>query len=72
MFTLEVGGRHIAVTKGSEGEPHAAFATNECKRSLRVKTTDGIPLWNGTDSFRIRDATPGEVPAFVRRETQDG
>ena len=66
MFTLEIGGRPVAMTKGNEGEARAAFAADEFKSGLQTKTADGVPLWNGVDSFRVREATPSEVRAFVQ------
>ena len=70
MFTLEIGGRPIAMTKGNEGEARAAFAADEFKSGLPTKSADGVPLWNGADPFRVREATPrrGVRLRFVRRE----
>jgi len=66
MFTLEILGTPIAVTKGNESEARAAFEDPEFKRRLLLMESDGKPLWNGTDPLKVRRATPAEVHAIVQ------
>jgi hypothetical protein len=66
MFTLEVDGAPIAVTKGNEGEARAIFESAEFRNKLRRMESDGEPLWNGGGQFTIRPATTAEIRAFVQ------
>lgn len=66
MFTLAVEGTPIAVTKGNESEARAVFEKAEFKSKLRMMESDGKPLWNGTDGFRIRPASGSEIRALVQ------
>jgi hypothetical protein len=66
MFTLEVDGAPIAVTKGNEGEARAIFESTEFRDKLRRMESDGRPLWTGADQSRIRPASPAEIRAFVQ------
>lgn len=66
MFTLEIGGAPVAVTKGNEGEARALFEDAAFKDKLRTLESDGRSLWNGTDVFRIRPASGAEIRAFVQ------
>jgi hypothetical protein len=66
MFTLEVDGAPVAVTKGNEGEAHAIFDSAEFKEKLRRMESDGKPLWNGGEGWRIRPASRAEIRAFVQ------
>jgi hypothetical protein len=66
MFTLEIAGAPVAVTKGNESEAHALFASTAFTDKLRTLESDGRPLWNGADPFRIRAASAAEIRAFVQ------
>lgn len=66
MFTLEVDGEPVAVTKGNRGEARAIFEGAEFKDKLRRMESDGQPLWGGGDRFTIRPASPSEIRAFVQ------
>jgi hypothetical protein len=66
MFTLEVDGAPVAVTKGNAGEARAAFDSAEFKDKVRKMESDGRPLWNGSGQFTIRPATAAEIRAFVQ------
>jgi hypothetical protein len=66
MYTLEIEGTPVAVTKGNEGEARAIFDGQEFKTKLRGMTSDGRPLWTGAGGFRIRPATGPEIRAFVQ------
>ena len=66
MFTLEVAGAPVAVTKGNESEAHALFGSAAFTEKLRTLESNGRPLWNGADPFRIRAASAAEIRAFVQ------
>jgi hypothetical protein len=66
MFTLEVAGAPVAVTKGNESEAQALFGAAAFTDKLRILESDGRPLWNGADPFRIRPASAAEIRAFVQ------
>jgi hypothetical protein len=65
MFTLEVNGTPIAVTKGNEGEARAVFEDPAFEQKLRGLESNGRPLWNGTDLLSVRPASRAEVRALV-------
>lgn len=65
MFTLEVNGTPIAVTKGNEGEARAVFEDPAFGQKLRSLESDGKPLWNGSDLLAIRPASRSEIRALV-------
>jgi hypothetical protein len=66
MFTLEVDGAPVAVTKGNPGEARAIFDGSEFRDKLRKMESDGRPLWNGSGRFTIRPASAAEIRAFVQ------
>ena len=65
MFTLEVGGTPIVVTKGNEGEARAVFQDPAFQQKLRGLESNGRPLWNGSDLVEIRPASRSEIRALV-------
>jgi hypothetical protein len=65
MFTLEVNGTPIAVTKGNEGEARAVFEDAAFRQKLHGLESDGKPLWNGSDPLLLRPATRSELRALV-------
>jgi hypothetical protein len=65
MFTLEVGGTPIAVTKGNEGEARAVFEDQAFGQKLRNLESNSRPLWNGSDPLGIRPASRAEIRALV-------
>jgi len=64
MFTLEIGGRPIAITDAEEAQARAIFESGEFKQDLAVMTSDGVPLWDGKARLSIRPASDDEVSAF--------
>ena len=66
MFTLEVDGAPIAVTKGNRAEAQATFDSGEFRQKLRTMESDGTALWNGGGRLSIRPASPSEIRAFVQ------
>lgn len=66
MFTLEVDGAPVAVTKGNRGEARVIFEGAEFRDKLRRMESDGQSLWSGGGHFSIRPASPSEIRAFVQ------
>jgi hypothetical protein len=64
MFTLEIGGRPVAITNADEARAWAIFESDQFKQDLTVLTSDGIPLWDGRARLSIRPASDEEVAFF--------
>lgn len=64
MFTLEIGGRPIAITDADEALAWAIFESDEFKQDLRILTSDGEPLWDGKARLSIRLSSDEEISAF--------
>jgi hypothetical protein len=64
MFTLEIGGKPIAITDAEEAQARDIFESDEFKRDLTAMTSEGAPLWDGQAPLTIRPATQQEVAAF--------
>ena len=64
MFTLEIGGKPIAITDAEEAQARDIFESDEFKRDLTAMTSEGAPLWDGQAPLTIRPATEQEVAAF--------
>lgn len=64
MFTLEIGGRPIAITDADEAQAWAIFESDEFRQDLTVLTSDGEPLWDGNARLSIRPASEEEISSF--------
>ncbi|RDI60978.1 hypothetical protein [Microvirga subterranea] len=64
MFTLEIGGRPVAVTDAEEAQAWAIFESDEFRQDLTVLTSGGLPLWDGKARLSIRPSSDEEVSAF--------
>jgi len=64
MFTLEIGGKPIAITDTEEAQAREIFESDEFRQDLTVMTSEGAPLWDGQAPLRIRPASQEEVAAF--------
>jgi hypothetical protein len=64
MFTLEIGGKPIAITDADESQARAIFESDEFKQDLTAMTSDRIPLWDGRALLTIRPASREETAAF--------
>ncbi len=64
MFTLEIGGRPIAVTDANEADAKAIFESGAFKQDLTALTSEGAPLWDGRAPLSIRPASQQEVAEF--------
>jgi hypothetical protein len=64
MFTLEIGGKPVAITDADEAQARAIFESDEFKQDLTVMTTEGTPLWDGQAPLNVRSASQEETAAF--------
>jgi len=64
MFTLEIGGKPIAITDTEEAQAREIFESDEFRQDLTVMTSEGAPLWDGQAPLLIRSASQEEVAAF--------
>ena len=68
MFTLEIGGRPVAITDADEAQARAIFESDDFKHDLTAMTSDGTPLWDGRAPLTVRPALQDEIAEF---ETPD-
>ena len=61
MFTLEIGGKPVAVTDANEAQARAIFESDEFKQDLTAMTSQGSPLWDGRAPLTIRPASQDEI-----------
>ena len=64
MFTLEIGGKPVAITDADEAQARAIFESNEFRRDLTAMTSQGAPLWDGRTPLTIRPASQNEMAEF--------
>lgn len=63
MFTLEIGGKAIAVVDADEARARAVFESDVFKQDLTVMTSQRTPLWDGTAPLNVRPASQQERAA---------
>ena len=61
MFTLEIGGRPVAITDAGEQEAHRVFDGEQFKHDMQRWRTDGGPVWDGKAAMKVRAATKDEI-----------
>ena len=64
MFTLEIGGRAIAVMNADEQEAREFFEGEAFLDDLRTMESDGAAIWDGKSPLTVRKASDDEVQAF--------
>jgi len=64
MFTLEIGGKPIAITDAEEVQARDIFESDEFRQDLTAMTSEGTPLWDGRAPLTVRPASPEEVAIF--------
>ncbi len=57
MFTVEIGGKPVAITDADEAQAREIFESGEFKRDLTAMTSQGTPLWDGRTPLTIRPAS---------------
>jgi len=71
MFTLEIGGKPIAVTDAEADEARELFESEPFKADLRRLLSDGTPLWDGSAALTVRAASEEEVAEFEDSEDEE-
>lgn len=64
MFTVEIGGRAIAVTNADESQARELIESEEFREDLTVILSDGKPVWDGKTEIGLRPATKDEEEEF--------
>ena len=64
MFTLEIGGRAVAIASADKKAAEAFFTSDLFKMDMKRWQAGGAPVWDGSTNFRVREATPEEVGKF--------
>ena len=71
MFTLEIGGKAIAVTDAEEAEARELFESEEFRDDLKAMESDGAPLWDGKAPLTVRAASDEERADFEEMEEDE-
>jgi hypothetical protein len=66
MFTLEIGGRPVAMTDASEERAHELFAGQMFKAHLGQLVSQGQRLWDGIAPLVVRPSSKDEIVRFKR------
>jgi hypothetical protein len=64
MFTLEIGGRAIAMTDADDSQARELFGSEDFKNDLRLLESEGRPLWDGSAPLDVRPSSEDEIEAF--------
>ena len=64
MFTIEIGGKPVAVVDAIESDARELLEQSEFRDDLTSLTSGGKPLWDGKAALTMRPATPEEVDEF--------
>ena len=72
IFVLEIKGTAVlAFEADSMDDANAYAASAEEHEDLTELTSNGAPLWNGTDEIAVRAATPAEADLFEEQRGED-
>ncbi|MCQ4160631.1 hypothetical protein NON00_11905 [Roseomonas sp. GC11] len=71
MFTLEIGGRPIAVIGTEEEDAQDLVANPAFREDLLRLLSDDQPLWDGQAELRLRPATEEEIAEFDESEDDE-
>jgi hypothetical protein len=66
MFTLEIGGRPVAMTDAGEERAHELFEGQMFKAHLGQLVSQGHPLWDGIAHLVVRPSLEDEIVRFKR------
>ena len=64
MFTLEIGGKAIAITDAGEGQARELFGSEDFKDDLLALESGGRPLWDGEAALTVRRSSDAEIETF--------
>lgn len=71
MFTLEIGGKAVAVTDADEATARELFESEEFREDLKSLSSDGQPIWDGKAAFNIRQSNKDESDEFAAADFAD-
>jgi len=72
MFTLEIGGRAIAVIDTDEEDARELVTSEPFRADLQRLLSDDLPLWDGKAPLTVRAATEAEIAEFDESEDEPG
>ena len=64
MFTLEIGGKPIALIDADHTEAVEFFEAETFKQDMQRWISDGKPIWDGQAEFNVRAASGDEIAHF--------
>lgn len=64
MFTLEIGGKAVAVTNAAGDQARELFLSDSFRQDLISFRSAGRPLWDGSAHLMIRAASEDEIGIF--------
>jgi hypothetical protein len=64
MFTVEIGGKPIAVTDADEPAARGLFEGQHFRHDMQRWLSDGKPIWDGRAPFNVRPASRDEEARF--------
>lgn len=72
IFVLEIKGVAVLAFEADNLDDARAYAANAGEREdLTQLTSNGAPLWNGTDDIGVRQATDAEKDLFEEQRGAD-
>ncbi|MCP8939500.1 hypothetical protein NK718_13320 [Alsobacter sp. SYSU M60028] len=64
MFTIEIGGKPVAVVDATEAGTRELLEQEDFQEDLASLTSSGQPLWDGNAALTIRPSTEDEIAEF--------
>ncbi len=72
IFVLEIKGAAILAFEADNPDDARAYAANADEREdLTQLTSNGAPLWNGSDEISVRPASDAEAAQFEEQRGED-
>ncbi|PZP42611.1 MAG: hypothetical protein DI601_17755 [Azospirillum brasilense] len=71
MFTLEIGGKPVAITDAGEDEAREIFEGKDFRDDLLDLEGEDGPLWDGEAALNWRPATEEEIAEFRQVELEE-
>jgi hypothetical protein len=64
MFTLEIGGKPVAMIHANKTQALAFLEAEFFKRDMQRWLTNGKPIWDGEAEFNVRPSSAEEIAHF--------
>lgn len=71
MFTLEIGGRPMAVMNTGEEDARAIVEGDGFREDLTRLKSANVPLWDGQATLNLRPSTEEEIAEFEESQEED-